>query len=207
MLYAVNEVFSSIQGEGTWTGNPCVFVRFAGCNLHCNWCDTNHKKRFMAHEHDLFSLIWKVDKDPHHIVLTGGEPTMQDLVPFLKYFREQTPLQAFFIQIETNGTMPKVLDYLKAHELVDWVTVSPKTLIGDISRGIKLADELKVVLEPDRNPMDFIALGGEHTQELMEERLTWIQPLSGNVQAAVDYVNEHRDWRLGVQLHKLIGVR
>ena len=72
--YALVEIFESLQGEGRNTGRPCVFVRFAGCNLSCPWCDTDVSCRFSATLGDLVGEI--ASFRAKSVVLTGGEPTL-----------------------------------------------------------------------------------------------------------------------------------
>ncbi|HUT62752.1 MAG TPA: 7-carboxy-7-deazaguanine synthase QueE, partial [Anaerolineae bacterium] len=91
MLYPVNEIFYSIQGEGRWAGSPAVFVRLAGCNLECSWCDTDHStKENMTTGQVATSICAELAKKnyfqnvaPLQLVLTGGEPTIHDLEELL----------------------------------------------------------------------------------------------------------------------------
>ena len=76
----INEIFYSLQGEGSFTGTPAVFIRFSGCNTKCPFCDTQHEE-FVEMTED--EILAEVKKDPaNHVVITGGEPTMQ-LTPSL----------------------------------------------------------------------------------------------------------------------------
>ena len=77
--YALVEIFESLQGEGRNTGRPCVFVRFAGCNLSCPWCDTDVSCRFSATLGDLVGEI--ASFRAKSVVLTGGEPTLVEGMP------------------------------------------------------------------------------------------------------------------------------
>jgi len=111
----INEIFTSIQGEGFFTGVPAVFVRTSGCNLKCSFCDTNHES---GEEMSIEAILKEVAKNNiRHIVITGGEPTLQPELPQLV---EQLHAKGYFIQIETNGTRP-------VPTLIDWVTCSPKS--------------------------------------------------------------------------------
>lgn len=113
----INEVFSSIQGEGVLVGRRQIFVRFSGCNLNCNYCDTPRcRDPLYGTEVTVNGLFQKIKKlmtpDFHSISLTGGEPLLH--ADFIKYFLEKHYLEA---HIETNGSEPnelvKILDLIK----------------------------------------------------------------------------------------------
>ena len=71
----VNEIFYSLQGEGVFTGTAAIFVRLAGCNLHCDFCDTKHEDYTIFTEEEIVKAI--SDYPAKHVVITGGEPTLQ----------------------------------------------------------------------------------------------------------------------------------
>lgn len=181
--YRVNEIFYSLQGEGCFTGTPAVFVRLSGCNRACPFCDTD----FAAFtEMTAESIADEVDKYPcSHVVITGGEPTMQlddALVAMLKE-------RGKFLQIETNGSLPVPAG-------VDWVTCSPK----DAPYGIDRIDELKIVFQGQ----DVEAIAAM----LPAPKVRCLQPCSGlNTADTIAYVLEHPWWRLSLQTHKLIDIR
>jgi organic radical activating enzyme len=99
----VQEVFYTLQGEGPFSGQPSVFVRLAGCNLKCYWCDTDFESS--TWKPSLEELLARVNEiRPEHcrlIVLTGGEPFRQNIKPLIESFLAQN----LSIQIETNGTL------------------------------------------------------------------------------------------------------
>ena len=97
--YALVEIFESLQGEGRNTGRPCVFVRFAGCNLSCPWCDTDVSCRFSATLGDLVGEI--ASFRAKSVVLTGGEPTLVEGMPELV---AELKSRGYWIAVETNGT-------------------------------------------------------------------------------------------------------
>ena len=120
----ISEIFSSIQGEGKLIGRRQVFVRFSGCNLNCNYCDTPlSRDPNYGSEFDIRTLYKKVDKlitpDFHSISLTGGEPLLH--ADFIKNFLEEYNLPAL---LETNGSLPDEID--KLTELVDFVSLDIK---------------------------------------------------------------------------------
>ena len=96
----INEIFYSLQGEGYHTGTPAIFVRFSGCNLKCDFCDTQHEEGTMMTDEE---IITKVKKYPAvTVVLTGGEPSLwidDQLIDLLHQAGK-------YVTIETNGTHP-----------------------------------------------------------------------------------------------------
>ncbi len=188
----INEIFYSLQGEGHFTGTPAVFIRFAGCNLKCPFCDTSHNK-FDEMSED--AIIGEVSKYPtRHIVITGGEPTMQLTAPLV----DKLHAAGKFVQIETNGTNP-----LPDGCSMDWVTCSPK------NRKIRLKriDELKVVFMSEEQDMS--------QYDSLEAKVYSLQPCdTGNTKAnarirreAIAYCLAHPKWRLSLQTHKMTGIR
>jgi 7-carboxy-7-deazaguanine synthase (Cx14CxxC type) len=205
MGYTVKEIFCSIQGEGHNAGRVAVFCRFAGCNLWsglecdrakavCKFCDTDFVGGSKYEVDKLAFAVsqqWTVgDYDNRFVVLTGGEPALQYDMELWRCLKAYD----FKVAMESNGTVP-----LKAP--VDWLTVSPK-------RGSKIvlhkADELKVVFPQGDDP--------EAWKRQIEAFRHYIQPMDGpdfaaNTQAAYEYVVRHPHWKLGIQMHKAVGVR
>jgi 7-carboxy-7-deazaguanine synthase len=99
----IAEIFQSLQGEGKNQGKPCLFIRLAGCNLHCQWCDTAYA-RTGGTEMDLATILEHVmSLNPSRVCVTGGEPLLQtdDLGPLLLSLHQK----GIAIDIETNGTI------------------------------------------------------------------------------------------------------
>ena len=210
-MYAVKEIFYTLQGEGAQAGTPAVFCRFAGCNLWsgreadrasaaCNFCDTDFVGtdgsgggRFAnaAEVADAVEREWPAGMATHRLVVcTGGEPLLQLDAPLVAAFHER----GFRIAVETNGTVP-------APAGLDWVCVSPK---ATQALAIEHGDELKLVYpQPEAPPERFAALDFRHF---------FLQPMDGpareaNTRAAIDYCLRHPRWRLSLQSHKIIGIR
>jgi 7-carboxy-7-deazaguanine synthase (Cx14CxxC type) len=211
-MYAVKEIFYTLQGEGANAGRPAVFCRFAGCNLWtgreadrakavCQFCDTDFVGtdgvgggRFPTA--DALARACRAtcagngDGDGEIlVVLTGGEPMLQvdqELVDALH-------AQGFTIAIETNGTLP-VLD------TIDWVCVSPKA-------GAELKQssghELKLVYpQAGIDPAQYLGLAFKHR---------FLQPMDGpdreaNTRSAIAYCKANPAWRLSLQTHKMLGI-
>ncbi|MBS3818896.1 7-carboxy-7-deazaguanine synthase QueE [bacterium] len=115
----ITEIFSSIQGEGLRQGEPTLFIRLTGCNLQCDFCDTQYawlEGEEMSME-DILEKVEGVREDfpSQWVCLTGGEPLFQDI----KKLVEELKKKEYKIQVETNGTIYQNLD-------VDWYSVSPK---------------------------------------------------------------------------------
>ena len=191
--YKVNEIFYSLQGEGCWTGHAAIFIRFAGCNLKCPFCDTEHEARFK------FSLIEMLAAlkcyDCKFLVLTGGEPTLQVDEVLVNYLHSQ----GYFIAMETNGTH-------KIPEGIDWVTVSPKDLF--VKRGavvVTKCDELKVVYDGIHTDFDYD----------IETDCKYIQPCDTGdaeknreiVEQCIKFVKDNPSWQLSLQTQKILNVR
>lgn len=124
MKTRINEVFSSIQGEGKLIGRRQIFVRFSGCNLECNYCDTplsrdpNYGTLFSTEK--LFNSIDKlITSDFHSISLTGGEPLLH--ADFIKEFLEE---YNFNCLLETNGSLPNQIK--KITDLVEYCSLDIK---------------------------------------------------------------------------------
>ena len=198
----INEFFNSFQGEGVYCGVPATFIRTSGCNLKCPWCDTRHET---FREYSYLQLTTALPKLHGLIVITGGEPTIQDeeFDDFLVLLANQKP--GTIVAVETNGTRPDVLRRWREKQAVNHITVSPKgsSLTREIEESLQLADEVKVVLAPEARPEIYIPFIGN----LIAKRAAFIQPCSENYPPAVKYIEQHPHWRLGVQLHKVMGAR
>lgn len=190
----VNEIFYSLQGEGFYTGTAAIFVRFSGCNLRCPFCDTRHAtfKDYTAEE-----IFCEISAYPSkHIVFTGGEPSLQLTTETVRFFKEK----GYYIQVETKGTM-------KLPITVDWVTCSPKNeYCPDAEIVLEKINELKVVFDGKVEVAHYLDLKAE---------VYCLQPCDvGDEQenkriakTCVEYVQAHPQWRLSLQMHKIVGIR
>ena len=195
VLYPIMEIFTSIQGEGYHMGKGTTFIRLAGCNLRCSWCDTQDsfdlsKARWMSAR----EIVDEAQISHEHVVLTGGEPTLYNLEPLVQELHKLDK----YVAIETNGTNPIPVEWN-----IDWVTASPKP-----GSGFALccqANELKYVVD-DEFTIDCI------TEQDMPEGRIFLQVESGRQESAqrgYDLINRYPDRRLrmGIQLHKVLNVR
>ncbi|MDD7319312.1 MAG: radical SAM protein [Prevotella sp.] len=151
-MYRVNDIFSSLQGEGHNTGCAAVFVRFAGCNLRCSFCDTEFDGyREMTAEEIVESIAGGTTR---FVVLTGGEPSLQVDDALVDALHDA----GFWIAMETNGT------HLPPRG-IDWLTVSPKIPFANLRNAaaratftevMERADEIKIVFDGVQDPNAFL---------------------------------------------------
>lgn len=194
-MYNLVEIFESLQGEGRNVGRPCVFIRFAGCNLDCPWCDTDVKKHF---EISLEDLVKEVSGyRTRSVILTGGEPTIQNDMPELVAALKEA---GFWIAVETNGTND--VSWL---QFVDYVACSPKAEFPD-SVQISKADEVRIVASSQD-----IASFCRKMKDSIEAKDYYISPCdrgdSIDYASAKSVLSELDGWSLSVQLHKILGFR
>ncbi len=186
------EIFYSLQGEGTWTGTPAVFVRLAGCNLSCSFCDTDYALAFLAPVDEVVVRVRELGGECPMVILTGGEPLAQRETRALI---EALRADGRRVHIESNGTLPA--------DLPDdvWLTVSPKERLSP--EMARRANEAKLIVD-GRVPEEWIGAFPQSTR-------VFLQPEGNkpsNVALAVDAAK--RDpvrLRLSLQTHKFIGVR
>lgn len=192
-MYELVEIFESLQGEGRNMGRPCVFVRFAGCNLKCPWCDTDVTKRFSASLDELLAELGQYKAKS--VILTGGEPTMQKEMPELFAALKKA---GYWIGVETNGTNDA--DWLG---FVDYVACSPKR--GASVRLVE-ADEVRVVAE-DEATADFC----RKVRRQITATDYYVSPCDHDGQidfaTAKSVLSQLAGWSLSVQLHKILGFR
>ena len=185
------EIFYSIQGEGAYTGTPAVFVRLAGCNLSCDFCDTDYSLKFLASVDEVVQRVRELGGDCPMVILTGGEPLAQketlELINALH-------ADARRVHIESNGTI-----FTELPRDV-WLCVSPKERVDP--RMASRANEVKLIVDR-RVPEEWLDV-------FSDKPLVLLQPEGNkpeNVALALDYAKAHpARFRLSLQTHKLIGV-
>jgi len=219
--YKINEIFETLQGEGSFTGQPSIFIRLQGCPVGCSWCDTKHTWNVsIEKEVEPQSIVTKkIENDSwgvftieqlkavflsegyqaKHIVITGGEPCMYDLLPLCLEFERS----GYSCQVETSGTFEiKVSDKC-------WVTVSPKVNMKGgykvLKSALLRANEIKHPVATEQHIDDLKALIDEH--KIVNKQI-YIQPISQKKRATELAIQSCIDnnWRLSVQMHKYIGI-
>ena len=192
-LLNIKEIFYTIQGEGPYAGCPAVFVRLAGCNLRCYFCDTDFEPEPDDAGHmkvaDIISEIQQLvpNKSGVLVVLTGGEPLRQNVDELIK----QLAYAGHLVQIETAGTlMPGRLEVLMREvplvRNATKIVCSPKT--GTVHPGIvALCRDWKYIIgaetelsETDGLPMSSTQVEGNHLRifrpQLRDDDVIWVQP-------------------------------
>lgn len=187
----INEIFYSIQGEGKNTGVPMVFIRLAGCNLRCGFCDTTYA--FDSGE-DMAEpeIVGQVKKhNAKWVCITGGEPLLQDL----SVLTDNLKREGFLIQVETNGTVRQDI-------VCDWLTVSPKGQQEPDTVMLERADEVKIVIDSSGaldKAREFEKWGVYHSVQPVDNRPNLMR-------RCMEFVKANPSWRLSVQLHKLLDI-
>lgn len=211
----VNEIFYSIQGEGPWSGKPVVFIRLAGCNLRCTWCDTQYTKGGIKTISEIVAKARNLsERWTPSVVITGGEPFVQNIKPLVDFLLEA----CIEVQIETNGTLA-IPDFPYEHVTI---VCSPKAgkIQNDIQRhcyNYKYVIANKEIGFLTGLPIAPTQDGGRRGPPLPEEfndEEIWIMPRDGdtpeeqraNERLAVDVCKGH-GYRLSMRLHKILGVR
>jgi organic radical activating enzyme len=195
--YPVMEMFYSLQGEGYHQGKAAYFIRLAGCDVGCVWCDV--KDSWDASKHPVLSIEAIVNSALAHparlAIVTGGEPLLHNLDPLT------TALKAagFQTNIETSGSSPMSGDW-------DWVCLSPKKFKAPLTENLPLASELKVVVF---NPSDF-EWAEAHAIQVLPTCKLYLQPewdkAAQITPKVIDYIKANPQWELSAQLHKYIQV-
>ena len=220
--YKINEVFESLQGEGSYTGLPSIFVRLQGCPVGCPWCDTKHTwvvspelktesdavmtetaesdSWFEHTTEQLLNLFSQHGYVAKHIVITGGEPCLYDL----SEITSSLITKGYSVQIETSGTYEII-----AHPDT-WVTVSPKVNMPGgrhvLSSAMRRANEIKhpIAMQKHIEELDeVLKLLGEQAAPNI-----YLQPISQQKRATDLAIKTciARNWRLSLQTHKFIGI-
>jgi 7-carboxy-7-deazaguanine synthase len=193
----VMEHFYTLQGEGYHQGRAAYFIRLGGCDVGCVWCDV--KDSWEGGKHPLLAiphLIEEVKKTPAEIVvITGGEPLMHSL----DQLTEQFKLAGLRTHIETSGAYPLSGSW-------DWICVSPKKFKAPLPGILPVANELKTVVF---NKSDF-AWAEKYAALVPSSCKLYLQPeweKAGEMTPLIiDYIKEHPQWELSLQIHKYINV-
>lgn len=196
-MLPVMEHFYTIQGEGFHAGRAAYFIRLAGCDVGCHWCDV--KESWDASLHpvlDMEELAQTAAKHCKTIIITGGEPLMWNL----EFLTQKLKELGCTIHIETSGSHP-----LSGH--LDWITLSPKKVKQPLPEVYKKANELKMVIF---NNHDF-KFAEEQAAKVSENCLLYLQSewskRETNYPKITNYILENPQWRSSVQTHKYLDIR
>lgn len=191
------EHFYTIQGEGKHSGRAAYFVRLAGCDVGCVWCDV--KESWDATIHPVMQLDALVEtirsSGTDFCVITGGEPALYNLEGLIRRLKSHSIETA----IETSGCYP-----LKGE--IDWYCFSPKKFKAPCSEAYGKANELKVVIS---HPSDF-EWAETHAQKVNTNCLCYLQPEWSKQERflpeIIEYVKKHPRWKVSLQTHKFMNI-
>ena len=191
------EHFYTIQGEGKHSGRPAYFIRLAGCDLGCVWCDV--KDSWDSDKHPLVDLNYIVapivENKAEFVVITGGEPAMYDLTFLTKMLKQEGKE----IAIETSGCYP-----LKGE--IDWYCFSPKKFKAPVDEAYSKANELKVIIA---HPSDF-EWAETHATRVNANCELFLQPEWSKqdrfLQPIIDYIKANPKWKISLQTHKFMQI-
>ena len=191
------EMFYTLQGEGYHQGKAAYFIRLAGCDVGCVWCDV--KESWDASKHPVLSIEEIVTSALAHparlAIITGGEPLLYNLDALTTALKKV----GFEVNIETSGSSPMSGNW-------DWVCLSPKKFKAPLTESVQAASELKVVIF---NTHDF-EWAETYAKQVAPNCKLYLQPewdKSNEITPLViEYIKAHPKWELSAQLHKYIQV-
>ena len=194
--YPLMEDFYTIQGEGAHTGRAAYFIRLAGCDVNCWWCDV--KDSWDAEKHPSCSvkeIVQRVlDSKAEFVVITGGEPLLHNLEPLTIRLKQE----GLLVHIETSGSSP-------LSGSLDWITLSPKRFKKPLDEVFPYVDELKVVVLTNKDLQWAI----DNANKCPEGTLLLLQPewdTPTSIDLIVDFVKENPKWGISLQTHKFLNV-
>lgn len=191
------EAFYTIQGEGFHSGRAAFFIRTAGCDVGCVWCDVKESWDKNAHPNTAISAIIEQVKasGTDFVVITGGEPTMYDLVPLTKALKEI----GMEIALETSGAYPITGE-------IDWICLSPKKFKFPLEENYAKADELKMIIF-HKSDFDWSA---ELSEKVKPTCKCYLQPewdkSEQMLPLIIDYVKLNTAWNISLQTHKYLNI-
>lgn len=194
------EVFPTLQGEGRYTGAPAYFIRLAGCDVGCSWCDV--KESWPVGEFPELTVAeivaGAVECKLPRVIITGGEPCMYDLTPLTSALRDA----GLKVHLETSGAHPIRGDF-------DWVTLSPKKFKACLPDSFLKADELKVVVV-NRHDLKWAR---EQASRVRPFTTLYLQPEWSRREKVQKMMMEFfqtpegQSWKFSTQTHKYLGIR
>jgi 7-carboxy-7-deazaguanine synthase len=193
----VMEYFYTIQGEGFYSGRAAFFIRLAGCDVGCVWCDVKESWDHEAHPNLSIDFIVEevLKSETNFVVITGGEPAMYDLTTLINRLKEHKIETA----IETSGCYELIGN-------IDWYCFSPKKFKRPTEEAYTKANELKVVIS---HPSDF-QWAEEHAAKVNLECKLYLQPEWSKQERflpeIIEYVKLNPRWRISLQTHKFMNI-
>tara|TARA_B100002051_G_scaffold275295_1_gene318765 strand:+ start:870 stop:1487 length:618 start_codon:yes stop_codon:yes gene_type:complete len=194
----VMESFYSIQGEGAHTGKPSYFIRLAGCDVNCHWCDVKDSWDINSNQYKTVQEIVEdvLEYSAEIIIITGGEPLMHDLTELTAALKAKDKK----IHLETSGTHPLTGSF-------DWICFSPKKFKKPLDEFFKLSNELKIIIF---NDSDFLwaedLLNKIENSPVLVMQPEWSKSEKINPKI-LEYVKTNPKWRISLQTHKYLDVK
>ncbi len=194
----VMEHFLTLQGEGYWTGTASYFIRLAGCDVGCHWCDVKESWEVSSHQlMTVAEIVREVTQtEVRQVVITGGEPTIYNLNLLVDAFHKHQ----IRVHLETAGVHPLLGD-------LDWVCFSPKKFKVPLEAYYALAHELKVIIF-NRHDLEWAE---SHRVKCAKHVALFLQPewdrREEMLPLIMEYIQAHPHWRLSQQTHKYLGIR
>jgi len=184
-----------LQGEGANMGKPAIFIRLAGCNQDCWFCDTDWQNGV---EMSVMEILQEIEKFPAKMIIwTGGEPTLQLNNEILKYFTH------YYNSIETNGTNP-------VPSKIDYIACSPKVNVEVLLKNFDFVNEFRFpYLKENENILPKIT-------DLPKANNYFLSPIlvgndifnkknAENITSCINFIKQNPQWRLSFQTHKLLN--
>ena len=191
------EDFYTIQGEGRHAGEAAYFIRVAGCDVGCPWCDAQYTWNLNRYRlTDITEVLARVKaSEALMAVITGGEPTLYPLKPLA----DGLHALGIAVNLETSGTHPLTGD-------IDWICLSPKRRKAPLEENLRQAHELKVVIS-DESDFEWAELNAQSVSPhcLLYLQVEWSQT-EKMMPRIVDYVKAHPKWRVSIQTHKYMNI-
>jgi 7-carboxy-7-deazaguanine synthase len=193
----VMESFYSLQGEGFHQGKAAYFIRLAGCDVGCVWCDVKESWNKDLHpELSIEELVKGAKTHPGRLaVITGGEPAMYNLEKLTKALR----LEGFSTNIETSGSHPLT-------GMWDWICLSPKKFKPPLPGILPGANELKIIVF---NTSDF-AWAEKYASMVSPGCKLYLQPEWDKAPVVtpliIEYIKKNPQWELSLQIHKYVNI-
>lgn len=193
----VMEQFYTLQGEGTNTGRAAYFIRLAGCDVGCTWCDV--KESWTVNENQNVTIDSLVKNALAYkgkfIVITGGEPTLYDMTVLTRNLKEHN----FEIAVETSGTNKISGDF-------DWICLSPKKFKPVLDENFELAHELKIIVFNNHD----LQWATELSKKVKPHCKLYLQPewdkAAEITPLIIDFIKENPQWTLSLQTHKYLNI-
>ncbi|MDX1906442.1 MAG: 7-carboxy-7-deazaguanine synthase QueE [Bacteroidia bacterium] len=193
----VMEQFYTLQGEGAWAGTAAYFIRLAGCDVGCHWCDVKDSWTATAEQYQPVSALAAAAQasGTRRVVITGGEPSIYNLEPLC----DALHAAGLVVHLETAGPHP----YTGS---IDWICFSPKKFLPPQDEYYQRAHELKVIIYHEHD----LKWAETHAARCAPSVRLFLQPewdrRTEMYPKVIDYIRTHPHWQLSIQTHKYLDI-